>query len=90
MTKRPHLSATQGGGGGVAALVVLGHLGRKEQAGLRGGFGPEAGKEKGERKPFCYFQESSQNLNSNTNLNSNKQKQCNNMCATVNSYSSLI
>jgi hypothetical protein len=28
--------------------------------------------ERREKKPFCYFQKSSQNLNSNTNLNSNK------------------
>jgi hypothetical protein len=61
-----------------------------EKAGLRGGFGPEAKKEKGKKKTFSYFQKSSQNLNSSTNLNSNKYKQCNSMSATVNSYSSLI
>jgi hypothetical protein len=55
------------------------------------GFGPKEEKVKEGKKFFLPFsKESSPNLNSNTNLNSNKQKQCNSMCATVNSYSSLI
>jgi hypothetical protein len=53
--------------------------------------GKENKKEK-KGKPFAIFFKGAhkKKLNSNKDLNSNKQKQCNSMCATVNSYSSLI
>jgi hypothetical protein len=93
MTTRPHLSAIQGGGRRVGCdgpQDWKGELGRGNKLGCAGDLGQKRKRRKGKRKPFRYFQRSSQELNSNTNLNSNKYKQCNSMSATVNSYSSLI
>jgi hypothetical protein len=64
--------------------------GLSELACCLAGSGRSKKEQGGKRKPFSYFQRSSQELNSNTNLNSKKYKQCNSMSATVNSYSSLI
>jgi hypothetical protein len=98
----PHLSARQGGGSrcGLATGPLVGcrKMGRTRAitswatALTKASWArSKEGKKKGrKRKPFAIFKRAHQHLNSNANLNSNKQKQCNSMCATVNSYSSLI
>jgi hypothetical protein len=68
-----------------------GPRGNKNSAGLQRRVWARKEEGKGEKiNPFAIFKRAHQNLNSNAYLNSNKQKQCNSMCATVNSYSSLI